>query len=130
MTAEQIKEILEKHSKWLNGEEGGERADLQWAKLREADLRDADLQGAVLQRADLQGADLQGADLRGANIDFCAWPLRCGSLDVKVGARIARQLAYHFCRLDCDDPEYVAAREAIKKFANEFHRVDEYGVIK
>lgn len=58
------------------------------------------------------------------------WPLWCGSLDVKVDARIARQLAYHFCRLDCDDPEYLEARKAIAEFANGFHRVDECGRIE
>lgn len=38
-----IKEILDKHKKWLLGEGGGERAN-----LRNADLRDADLYGANL----------------------------------------------------------------------------------
>ena len=55
-TAEQWREILEKHAWWNRGEAEGERAD-----LRGADLRGADLQGADLQRADLQGAYLQGA---------------------------------------------------------------------
>lgn len=70
-TAEQWREILEKHARWLGSEEGGERAylrgaDLRGAYLRGAYLQAADLQGAYLQRADLQGAFLQGADLRGA----------------------------------------------------------------
>lgn len=67
------------------------------------------------------------ADLRDANLDYSCWPLWCGSLDVKVDRRIAAQLAYHFCRLDCDDPDYIAARNAIIHFANEFHRVEECG---
>ena len=112
MTQEELNMILDKHRKWLNDEEGGERAN-----LREADLRGADLGGAHLGEADLYGA----------NLDYSCWPLWCGSLDVKVDARIARQLAYHFCRLDCDDPEYLEARKAIAKFANGFHRVDECG---
>ena len=58
MTQEELNEILEKHRKWLNDEEGGERADLRWA-----DLRWADLSGADLSRANLSGADLSGADL-------------------------------------------------------------------
>ena len=70
------------------------------------------------------------ADLRGADLDYSCWPLWCGSLNVVVDARIARQLAYHFCRLDCDDPEYLEARKAIAKFANGFHRVDECGRIE
>lgn len=70
------------------------------------------------------------ANLSGANLDYSCWTLWCGSLDVKVDARIARQLAYHFCRLDCDDPEYLEARESIAEFANGFHRVDECGRIE
>ena len=85
---------------------------------------------AALSRADLCEADLRGADLCEADLDYSCWPLWCGSLDVKVDARIARQLAYHFCRLDCDDPEYLEARKAIAEFANGFHRVDECGVIE
>ena len=63
ITAEKLKDILAKHKKWLNDEEGGERADLIWV-----DLQCADLRGAYLQCADLRGADLRGADLRDANV--------------------------------------------------------------
>lgn len=52
----------ESHQAWLRGE-GGERANLRWADLRDAYLRDADLWDAYLRDADLQGADLSGADL-------------------------------------------------------------------
>ena len=102
-------------------------ANLQGADLRGADLQGAALRDANLQGADLRGADLQGAALRGADLDYSCWPLWCGSLDVKVDRRIAAQLAYHFCRLDCDDPDYIEARNAIVNFANEFHRVEECG---
>ena len=105
-----LKTILEKHQKWLEGKPDGERANLEYADLEDANLEDA---------------DLRGANLRGANLDFSCWPLWCGSLDVKVGARIAAQLAYHFCRLECDDTEYIEARNAIVDFANRFHRADE-----
>ena len=68
-----LNEILEKHLKWLNDENGGERADLSkadlsGADLSKADLSGADLSGADLYIADLSGADLSGADLRGANL--------------------------------------------------------------
>lgn len=48
MTELELKEILEKHNKWLNNEDGGEKAnlrgaDLRWANLRWADLREANL---------------------------------------------------------------------------------------
>lgn len=129
MNSEKLQEILEKHELWLENNEEEERADLREADLQEANLQWADLQGANLQEANLRGADLKWADLRGADLDFSCWPLWCGSLDIKVDARIARQLAYHLCRLDCDDEEYLRAREAIKDFANKFHRVDECGGI-
>lgn len=129
MDKDKLLETLKKHKQWLDGEDGGIRADLQGADLQGADLRGASLQCADLRYADLQGADLQGADLRDADLDLSCWPLWCGSLDVKVDSRIARQLAYHFCRLDCDDTEYRAAREAMKDFANQFHRAEECGEI-
>ena len=78
MTNEELKEILDKHHKWLYNEPDGERADLSGANLygadlyganlRGADLYGADLSGADLSGADLYGADLRGADLRGANL--------------------------------------------------------------
>lgn len=99
MTIEEIAKILADHAKWLRGEPDGQRADFR------------------------------GADLRGANIDYSCWPLWCGSLDVVVDRRIAAQLAYHFCRLICDDPDYIAARNAVVDFANTFHRVNECGAL-
>lgn len=97
MEEKELKTILGLHQKWLNNEAGGKRANLQ------------------------------GANLRGAYLDYSCWPLWCGSLDVKVCKRIAAQLAYHFCRLDCDDPEVIAAQNALIPLANQFHRVDECG---
>ena len=63
-----IKEILDKHKKWLLGEDGSERANLRGADLRGANLCGANLRGANLCDADLRGADLCGANLRGANL--------------------------------------------------------------
>lgn len=100
MEKEKLREILEKHKKWLNGEDGGERANLY------------------------------GADLRGANLDFSCWPLWCGAFDVTVDKRIAAQLAYHFCRIICDDDDVKAAQKALAPLANQFHRVDECGRIE
>lgn len=39
---EELKKILRKHELWLEGKEGGERANLSEADLNGADLRDAD----------------------------------------------------------------------------------------
>lgn len=102
-------------------------ADLRWECLRGANLCGADLRGANLRGADLCGAYLLGANFCGADLDYSAWPLWCGGLHVKTDKRIMCQLAYHFCAQDCDDPEYIAARNAILDFANQFHWVDECG---
>ena len=58
MTPEEIKVMLELHKKYVFGEVGGVRANLQGADLKEADLKWANLQGANLQGANLQGANL------------------------------------------------------------------------
>ena len=73
MNAEQLKDILNKHKKWLLNENGGERADLSGANLSRADLSGANLSGAYLpgaymSRAYLSGANLSGANLSGANL--------------------------------------------------------------
>ena len=120
MTKQAIEDMLNSHAKWLNNEYGGQRAN----------MRDMDLRGANMQGANMRGANMRGANMRGADIDYACWPLWCGSFDVIVDARIAAQLAYHFCRLVCDDPRYIAARNAIVEFANQFHRVDECGRLK
>jgi hypothetical protein len=45
----------------------------------------------------------------------------------KIDRRIAAQLAYHFCSMGCDDPDFIRARNGILDFANGFHRADECG---
>ena len=74
-----LKEILEKHQKWIVGAADGKRAD----------LRGADLRGADLSMADLREADLYGADFRGAEIELELinkfYPIRCP----EVGSFIA-----------------------------------------
>ena len=149
MNANDLKSILKQHKLWLNNN-GGQKANLRWADLREANLRWADLQeadlrganlrganlqGANLREADLQGADLrwadlQGADLREANIDYACLSLWRGSKKMKVDKRIAAQIAAHFCALDCDDADYQAARTAIVEFAKTSHRADELGLVE
>ena len=75
MERNKLKEILELHKKWLNGDADGRRANLQDADLQDMDLRGADLWGADAQNAffagaDLQNADLGKADLRGADFFY------------------------------------------------------------
>lgn len=66
----ELNEILAKHKKWLNGEEGGERANLSYANLSYADLRSANLSYADLSYADLCSANLCSANLRYANLHY------------------------------------------------------------
>ena len=67
-TKEQLAEILQKHKMWVNGEEGGERANLSSADLSSADLSYANLRYANLSDANLSSADLSSADLSYANL--------------------------------------------------------------
>ena len=115
-------------------------ADLSNTKLNGANLRSTDLRGANLNGADLSGANLIGADLRrvgfnganlnGANLDYSCYPLSCGSLHLKADKRLACQLAYHLCSLQCDDADYIKMRNSILDFANQFHRVCECGKLE
>ena len=74
--------------------------------------------------------DLRRANLSGANLDFSCYPLWCGGLHIKTDKRLACQLAYHLCSMQCDDEEYIKMRNSILGFANQFHRVDECGVLE
>ena len=79
----ELKAIIYKHAKWARGEDGGERADLCGADLRNANLCGADLCDANLRNADLRGADLRNANLRGADLcdaDLCNADLRGADL--------------------------------------------------
>ena len=110
-------------------------ADLSGANLMEANLKDTnlintDLSGADLRGADLRGANLRGANLKGADLDYSCYPLWCGSLHIKADKRLACQLAYHLCSLQCDDADYIKMRNSILDFANQFHRVDECGKLE
>ena len=70
MDAAKLKDILDKHLKWLRGEDGGERADLSWADLSRANLYGANLSWANLSWANLSWANLYGANLSWANLSW------------------------------------------------------------
>ena len=129
--ADTLKEAVEKSI--------SEGTDLRGANLSWADLSGADLHGSNLSKTDLHGsnlswAGLKGADLSRSNIDFSCWPLRCGSLGVKIDKRIFCQLLYHTLRAgqSVDDPEVKRLFEIpeIVNLANQFHRVAECGKIE
>lgn len=115
ISEDELREILEKHEKWLNDDTNGEKANLLWVNLLWVNLRED---------------DLLEADRREADIDFSCLPLWCGSLDITVDKQIAAQLAYHFCRLTCDDEEVKSAQKMLAPLANQFHRVEELGRIE
>jgi hypothetical protein len=62
-SAVELAEIIEKHRKWLDGEEGGDRASFDGARLEGARF-----DGARLDRASFDGARLEGARFDGARL--------------------------------------------------------------
>ena len=136
MTSEEIKKVLDLHKKWLNNEQGGEKAnlrwanlsgaDLSWADLSEANLSEANLSGADLSWADLRRADLSEADLRGANLDFSCFPLWCGGAKFKCDTKLVYQLLAHICTLEFDDTEGI--KNLIMPFAVKSHRAVDLGL--
>ena len=71
--------------------------------------------------------DLCGANLRDADIDFSCMPLKCGGLKWRISKRIACQLVYHVCSMQCDDEDFIKIKNFALGFANQFHRVNECG---
>ena len=74
MDKQKLKNILDKHLKWLRGENGGKRADLSRANLSWADLPGANLSRANLSGADLSRANLSAAKLSRANLSWADLP--------------------------------------------------------
>ena len=129
MTEEELKAKLDAHRRWLetrySDKVEGERLN----------LTGEDLTGAYLYGANLYGADFACADLTGAYLDYSAWPLWCGSLNVKIDKRLAAQLMYHAMRAmwSCKDDASVAAVLASPEcvaLANQFHRANECGPLE
>ena len=135
LTQSEIREKLQKHNRWLNGEDGGEKADLRDSNLRGSDLRgsdlsDSDLSGSDLRGSDLSGSDLRGSDLSGSDLDFSCWPLWCGGLNVKIDDRLAIQLLFHSVQnalrspYVSDDIKRVLGNKEVVDIANRFHRAE------
>ena len=109
-TVSELKEILDKHLKWIQGESGGNRADLRGANLYGADLYGANLRGANLYGANLYGANLRGADIN-EETQGLYLPLACPShgtfigwkkiyVEVVVGPSNDFVLEYAICKLE------------------------------
>lgn len=116
MTREELQEILDKHKKWLNDEDGGGKADLSNARLRGADL---------------SNADLRYADLRYADLDYSCLPLWCGSLLADMDDKQVKQLLYHTLSIvKHSNNVSKTLKEALLteqnvNIAKEFHRANE-----
>jgi uncharacterized protein YjbI with pentapeptide repeats len=104
ISPEELQEILRKHQLWLDGEDGGERANLE------------------------------RANLEGAYLDYSCLPLWCGSLNAHFDDRQLRQIAYHLVKAGLQSTnaskETKAELAKLIDFANRFHRVKECGEIK
>ncbi len=125
MNSKKIKEILDKHQKWLNDEFDGKKADLSSANLSSTDLRyanlsfvnlssanlssadlryanlsSADLRSTDLRYADLHYTDLNSADLSSANLsytDLSYTDLRYAKLDDKIIKNINKYRPFQIC---------------------------------
>ena len=139
-TKEELKDILEKHKKWLNKEKDGVRADLRSADLRSAnlryadlssaDLRNADLRNADLRYADLSSADLRYADLRSANLRYA--DLRYADLsnadlssaDLRSADLITFQFRRHMAYFTFDDHIRIGCHNlTIKTWLKDFKKI-------
>ena len=68
MDADELKNILSLHQKWLNDEKDGIQANLNYANLMNANLNYANLNYANLENAYLKNAILYNAYLKNANL--------------------------------------------------------------
>ena len=55
---EKIERIYKDHKKWLDGKEGGARADFSGMYLRGVSMKHMDFRRAIFQGADLSESDL------------------------------------------------------------------------
>ena len=93
--------------------------------LKNADLRFTNLRGVNLHRADLCFANLRGADLRWANIDFSCLPLWCGSVDIIIDEKQAKQIMAHAINLALKYwPGGITEEQ--KAWLNDFHKIKAY----
>ena len=135
MDANELREILDKHVKWLQDEEGGERANLYGADLRRADLSGANLSDANLSDADLRRAYLRDTclspELHKLHRQFCrecpplatggrivfrtAKSQHVGSTEYKPGRTYTAPHLSFDCATDCHPGIYAASLEWMQR---------------
>ena len=71
MKTEELQQVIAKHQKWLDGREGGARADFRDCDLSGSDLRYSNLSYSDLRYSDLRNSDLRNSDLRNSNLSNC-----------------------------------------------------------
>lgn len=107
------------------------RANLCYTQLQYADMSNANLNSANLRYVDLKLTDLNNADL-----DYSAFPLWNGSLDVHVDDRLTIQLLYQtirnaqFSKNTSEKVKRILSNPELVALANEFHQVEICGKIK
>ena len=103
MTKKELNEIIERHGKWIYGEEDGVLADLSRADLSGAYLREAILKDADIREANLRDVDLRGADLFGVIIDKYMYQITgCGSFNTTTTYDVRNNQVIWGCWI-CDD---------------------------
>ena len=122
MKKDELTKVLDSHALWLENNANGKRANLRDANLQWANLQWANLRNADLRNADLRDADLRDASLRDADLDFSAWPLWCGSKNVQIDEKLAKQLLAHAFNVGLSFwPGELTEKQ--KEFLNDFHRI-------
>ena len=114
MNKEDLAEILAKHQKWLNGELGGEKANLYEADLRGADLRWADLRGANLHGANLRWASGNSRELKTLFVSE-VYPIAYTSEYLQIGCE--RHLISDWWKFDDDAIKAMDGQTALDFWA-------------
>ena len=101
MDRNELPRIIEAHRRWVNGNDGEERADLQ------------------------------GADLQRAGLDYSCLPLWCGGSRFKADMRLVRQILAHVCTIEIADADdcMKAAIAAVLPEAKKSHRAEGLGLL-
>lgn len=100
MNQKELKNVLEQHKLWLEDNTKGKRADFS------------------------------NADLMNTDFDYSAFPLWCGTKDMKVDIKLIYQLLAHICALDCDHEDHLQVMAAIQEYALKSHRAADLGLDK
>ncbi|MGL5513934.1 MAG: hypothetical protein ACRDBM_11960 [Sporomusa sp.] len=115
MTREKLNEVLQLHDLWLDGDDGGCKAD----------LREEDLIGE-----NLGGFYLDSVDLRWAKLDYSCWSISEKSFGAHVDGDFFKRLAYVLCQLTVDDEECKQAKAMLAQIANQSQLAEVFGKIE